>query len=117
MVEGRQVLCAGALAAFYERQGGDVRYRGKPDPAIYQTCFSLLGIADKSRIVAVGDAFHTDMAGARNAGIDGVFCSGGIHAGDLDTSYGQPPDKHRLKMLADAYPGIKPVAAIGGFTW
>ena len=117
MVEGRQVLCAGALAAFYERQGGDVRYRGKPDPAIYQTCFSLLGIADKSRIIAVGDAFHTDMAGARNAGIDGVFCSGGIHAGDLDTSYGQPPDKHRLKMLADAYPGIKPVAAIGGFTW
>ncbi len=56
MVEGRQVLCAGALAAYYERRGGDVRYRGKPDPAIYQTCFSLLEVADKSRIVAVGDA-------------------------------------------------------------
>ena len=117
MVGGRPVLCAGALAAYYERRGGDVRYRGKPDPAIYQTCFSLLGVADKSRVLAVGDAFHTDMAGARNAGIDGVFCSGGIHAGDLDTEYGRPPDAHRLKTLADAYPGIGPVAAIGGFIW
>jgi len=116
MVDGQQVLCAGALAAYYERNGGDVRYRGKPDPAIYATCLSLLEI-DKSRVVGVGDAFHTDMAGARNAGIDGVFCSGGIHADELATRYGQPPDPRRLKSLADAYPDITPVAAIGGFAW
>jgi HAD superfamily hydrolase (TIGR01459 family) len=117
MVDGLPVLCAGALAAYYQEQGGDVRYRGKPDPAIYQTCFSLLGIADKSRIVGVGDAFHTDMAGARNAGIDGIFCSGGIHAEDLATRYGQPPDPARLQNLADSYPGIRPVAVIPGFIW
>ncbi len=116
MVDGQQVLCAGALAAYYERGGGDVRYRGKPDPAIYATCLSLLNI-EKSRVVGVGDAFHTDMAGARNAGIDGLFCSGGIHAGELETHYGRPPDPQRLKMLADSYPGIRPVAAIGGFAW
>jgi HAD superfamily hydrolase (TIGR01459 family) len=116
MVDGKQVLCAGALAAYYEQRGGDVRYRGKPDPAIYATCLSLLKI-DKSRTLGVGDAFHTDMAGARGAGIDGLFCSGGIHADELATRYGQPPDPHRLKTLADAYPGIRPVAAIGGFAW
>ncbi|HMA52314.1 MAG TPA: TIGR01459 family HAD-type hydrolase [Magnetospirillaceae bacterium] len=116
MVDGQQVLCAGALAAYYERNGGDVRYRGKPDPAIYATCLSLLEV-DKSRVAGVGDAFHTDMAGARNAGIDGVFCSGGIHADELATRYGQPPDPRRLKSLADAYPDITPVAAIGGFAW
>lgn len=116
MVDGRQVLCAGALAAYYQRGGGEVRYRGKPDPAIYATCLSLLKI-DKSRVLGVGDAFHTDMAGARNAGIDGLFCSGGIHADELGTRYGSPPDPRRLKALADAYPGIGPVAAIGGFAW
>ncbi len=117
MVDGLPVLCAGALAAYYEEKGGDVRYRGKPDPAIYQTCFSLLKIADKNRIVGVGDAFHTDMAGAKRAGIDGLFCSGGIHADDLATRYGQPPDAARLQSLAESYPGIRPVAAIGGFGW
>jgi len=117
MVDGQQVLCAGALAAYYQKKGGDVRYRGKPDPAIYATCFSLLKIADKSRILAAGDAFHTDMAGARNAGIDGLFCSGGIHADDLATQYGQPPDPARLKMLAASYPDTRPVAAVGGFAW
>jgi ribonucleotide monophosphatase NagD (HAD superfamily) len=65
----------------------------------------------------VGDAFHTDMAGARNAGIDGLFCAGGIHAGELGTRYGEPPDPARLKNLARSYPGILPVAAIGGFAW
>lgn len=117
MVDGVQVLCAGALAAYYENKGGDVRYRGKPDPAIYQTCFSLLGISDKSRILAVGDAFHTDMAGARNAGIAGLFCSGGIHAEELGTTYGLPPDGMRLKELAASYPQTRPVGAIGGFVW
>ena len=116
MVDGLQVLCAGALAAYYERGGGDVRYRGKPDPAIYATCLSLLKI-EKSKVLGVGDAFHTDMAGARNAGIDGLFCSGGIHADELGTRYGSPPDPKRLKTLADAYPGIRPVAAIRGFAW
>ena len=70
-----------------------------------------------TQTVGVGDAFHTDMAGARKAGIDGVFCSGGIHADELATRYGQPPDPRRLKSLADAYPGLTPVAAIGGFAW
>jgi HAD superfamily hydrolase (TIGR01459 family) len=116
MVDGQQVLCAGALAAWYERGGGEVRYRGKPDPAIYATCLSLLKI-DRNKVLGVGDAFHTDMAGARNAGIDGLFCSGGIHADDLATRYGAPPDPRRLKSLADSYPGIRPVAAIGGFAW
>ena len=117
MVDGQQVLCAGVLAAYYQEKGGDVRYRGKPDPAIYQTCFSLLKIPDKSRILAVGDAFHTDMAGARNAGIDGLFCSGGIHAEDLGTRYGLPPDPARLVTLAASYPDTRPVATIGGFAW
>lgn len=116
MVDGVEVLCAGALAAYYERKGGDVRYRGKPDPAIYATCLSLLKI-DKTRVLGVGDAFHTDMAGAKNAGVDGLFCSGGIHAEELATRYGLPPDPALLKTLAASYPGIRPVGAIGGFIW
>ena len=32
---GARILCAGALAAWYEAQGGEVRWIGKPDRAIY----------------------------------------------------------------------------------
>jgi HAD superfamily hydrolase (TIGR01459 family) len=117
MHEGQPMLCAGSLAAYFEEIGGDVRYRGKPDPAIYQTCFALLDIGDRRRILAIGDAFHTDMAGAAGAGIDAVLCSGGIHAEELATTYGRPPDPARLAALAAAYPESTPVAAIGGLIW
>lgn len=115
--EGYEMLCAGALAAYYETRGGDVCYRGKPDPAIYQTCFGLLGTTDKRRILAIGDAFHTDMAGAARSGIDGLLCTGGIHAAELGTRYGRPADPEKLACLQARYPDIRPVGAIAGFAW
>jgi HAD superfamily hydrolase (TIGR01459 family) len=114
---GQPMLCAGSLALYYQDQGGDVRYRGKPDPAIYEICFSLLDVADHSRILAIGDAFHTDIAGAKRAGIDALFCTGGIHAEELGTVYGQPPDAAKLAALAALHPDLVPIAAIGGLTW
>jgi HAD superfamily hydrolase (TIGR01459 family) len=114
---GQEMLCAGALAAYYQGIGGDVRYRGKPDPAIYDTCLSLLGMEDRRKILAIGDAFHTDMAGAARSGLDALLCCGGIHAEELATRYGQPPDPERLATLLAAHPDSRPVAAIGGLIW
>lgn len=115
--DGQEMLCAGALAAYYQTIGGDVRYRGKPDPAIYRTCFALLGWIDKHRILAIGDAFHTDMAGAARSGIDGLLCTGGIHAEELGTRYGSPADPQKLARLQAAYADIRPVGAIAGLAW
>ena len=117
MHQGQEMLCAGALAAYFEQIGGEARYRGKPDPAIYDRCLSLLGIDDRRKILAIGDAFHTDMAGAAKSGLDALLCSGGIHAEELATRYGQPPDPERLKTLLAAHPDSRPVAAIGGLIW
>ena len=116
MHQGREMLCAGALAAYYQQIGGEVVYRGKPDPAIYKICFNLLDLPER-RILAIGDAFHTDMAGAAATGIDGLFCSGGIHAEELGTQYGDKPDPGRLAALAARFPECHPVAAIGGLVW
>jgi HAD superfamily hydrolase (TIGR01459 family) len=115
--QGQPMLCAGSLALYYEEQGGEVRYRGKPDPAIYDICFTLLDIADKSRILAIGDAFHTDMRGAANAGIDALLCTGGVHADELMTRYGERPDPRRLATLLARHRDVAPVAAIGGLIW
>jgi HAD superfamily hydrolase (TIGR01459 family) len=74
-----RILCAGALAAWYEAQGGDVRWIGKPDPAIYRTAKSRL----PKRLLAIGDSLRTDIAGAAAAGLDSVWVLGGIHLAEL----------------------------------
>lgn len=109
-------LCAGALAARYEEMGGEVRYHGKPHAPIYETVLGLLGIADRARIVGVGDALRTDVRGATNAGFDSLLVTGGIHAGDLGVREGETPDRRRLLRLYDEI-GVSPTAAIPGFAW
>ncbi len=86
---GHKLLpCAGAIAAIYEEMGGRVVQAGKPHRPIYEATFAkaaeALGRApDKSRILAIGDAIRTDVAGAAGFGIDCLFLSYGIHAGEL----------------------------------
>lgn len=83
MHRGRPALCAGALAEHYEAIGGRVRWHGKPHPSVYESCLPLLGIEDKSRLLVIGDSLRTDIAGAKAAGIDSLFVTGGVHAGEF----------------------------------
>lgn len=113
---GLRELCAGTLAARFAALGGTVRYHGKPYPSVYRSCFDLLGLADKARILAVGDSLSTDIAGANGAGIDSVLVVGGIHAEELALTPGAPPDRDRLaEMFARA--SQRPTAAVPAFTW
>ena len=74
--------CAGAIADLYEGLGGTVRWYGKPHPAIYDHALELGGNPDKSAVLAIGDALPTDVLGAARQGLDCVFVTGGIHAGE-----------------------------------
>lgn len=93
----RLALCAGALAKWYEEAGGHVRWHGKPFPSVYETCLGLLGIEDRSCILAVGDSLRTDIAGAAGAGIDGLLIAGGIHAEEFGAPGAQRPDPARIE--------------------
>ena len=116
--QGRVQICAGALAQYYQTTlGGEVRARGKPDPAIYADCLDLLGIADRRRVLAVGDGLATDVTGASRAGIDCLFCTGGIHAAEIGTAYGERPEAARVEAVIARHQAPMPVAAIGGFVW
>jgi HAD superfamily hydrolase (TIGR01459 family) len=112
----RLALCAGALAQWYEERGGRVRWHGKPFRSVYDTCLALLGIDDRSRILAVGDSLRTDIAGAAGAGIDSVFVAGGIHAEEFGTIGGQPPNLEQIEAaLRDA--SYRPVGVARSFSW
>ncbi len=113
---GVRVICAGALAQDYAAMGGEVRSLGKPDPAIYPSVFDMLGITDRRRILAVGDALRTDIAGATAAGIDGAWVIGGIHAEELGAVNGTLPPAEVLERAAAAH-GLRPIAALPAFVW
>lgn len=110
--QGHPFLCAGTLAARYRFMGGEVVYRGKPDPAIYDDCLALLEIADRRRVLAVGDAFETDVKGAHGAGLDSLLIMGGIHADELHGA-----DGARIAAVAEGYGGFVPTMAMPRFRW
>ncbi|MDJ0946847.1 MAG: TIGR01459 family HAD-type hydrolase [Kiloniellales bacterium] len=109
-------ICAGAIAARYEALGAEVRYHGKPHADVYRRAFALLGVGDRARIAGVGDSFRTDIAGARAAGIDGIFIAGGIHIEELAPDAAGRPDPDRLAVMA-AESGHHPAAVLPVFRW
>ncbi len=115
------VACAGAIAQRFEAIGGRVVQAGKPFSAIYQRALALAGeraaAVPKSRILAIGDAMHTDMQGAANEGLDALLITAGIHRATLHgASRHGPLDEAALEQFlsgADA----RPLAAMPALAW
>ena len=117
----RLIPCAGAIAVVYEAIGGAVVYAGKPHAPVYEAALHKAGALDglpppdKARVLAVGDAIRTDIAGARAAGIPSLFVARGIHAEEL----GVTAEHHSLGNVADwlARQPAKPDAVIERLAW
>lgn len=80
------VWCAGALAAIYEDMGGEVIYPGKPHDAIYRAALSRIDQPDAARTLCIGDSPATDMQGALNQGMSGLYVGTGlkVHGDDFE---------------------------------
>lgn len=111
--DGVMGIAAGAVAARYEELGGKVIYYGKPHAEVYQRCFEVLRDIDKDRIVAVGDALITDIAGANANGLDSVLVASGIHAEELK---GIPDDTEGLETIC-MREQQRPTMVAKGFFW
>lgn len=109
--------CAGAIAAVYEDMGGTVYWAGKPHRPAYElaharACDLHDGAISPARLLAIGDAVRTDLAGAHAYGIDSLFIAQGIHCEMV-------LDEHRKIVpgqLSDLFAGDapQPVAAMVG---
>jgi HAD superfamily hydrolase (TIGR01459 family) len=87
-VGDKRYLCAGSIAAEYERRGGAVFWAGKPHPSAYAAALGrtteLRGaMPAPARILAIGDALRTDLAAAQGMGVDALFVAAGIHSPEL----------------------------------
>ncbi len=106
----RLIWCAGALARDYALLGGRTLIAGKPHRPIYDAALAALaavaGHAPRN-VLAIGDGALTDLKGAAQAGIDALFISSGIHAGE----YGAAPDPQRLAAFLARH-GLAPLAVM-----
>lgn len=111
--------CAGAIATIYEDLGGSVFWAGKPHIAAYETALNtatqILGRTPaRDRILGIGDAIRTDIAGADGFGIDSLMIAHGIHAAELLGAGAL--DEHALARLVAA-PAPRPTAAMPALAW
>ncbi len=115
--DGMRALCAGGLAQYYaEKLGGDVRWHGKPYPAVFERCRALLGDPDPARTLVIGDSLTTDIAGANAAGFASALLFGGIHAEHLGVTFGEVPDESDADALyADI--GQTPTFGLPALRW
>ncbi|RTL66356.1 MAG: TIGR01459 family HAD-type hydrolase [Hyphomicrobiales bacterium] len=113
-------LCAGSLAAEYERMGGEVYWGGKPHLPAYQTgrekAAQLRGaMPDISKILGIGDTVRTDLGAAQALGCDALLITAGIHRDII--MRGEDIDEAALAALF-AEPGTPPaVAAMNYLRW
>ncbi|MFZ1105696.1 MAG: TIGR01459 family HAD-type hydrolase [Hyphomicrobiaceae bacterium] len=119
-VGDRRFLCAGSIAAEYERHGGAVFWAGKPHPSAFGTALRRAtglrgGEPEPARILAIGDALRTDLAAAEGMGVDALFIAGGLHSGEVMASGAIEAD--RLAALF-AQAGAPPArAAMAQLRW
>ena len=110
----RREWCAGAVAQLYQEIGGQSLYFGKPHAPIYDLARKRLEALGKSlpnaAILAIGDGAQTDISGARDAGIDALFITGGLAAQETLTR--QQPDPIALADYLDNQ-SVAPAFSIG----
>ncbi|KQP11038.1 HAD family hydrolase [Methylobacterium sp. Leaf99] len=89
---GLLIPCAGLIAEAYATLGGRVTYAGKPYRPVYAAALDMAGALDglaapdPARVLAVGDALRTDIAGASAFGLPNLLVARGIHAEELGVS-------------------------------
>ena len=119
-VGDKRYLCAGSIAAEYERCGGSVFWAGKPHPSAYAAALrratELRGAEPaRTRILAIGDAVRTDLAAAQGMGIDALFIASGIHS-DAVMANGSIDPERLASVFAPA--GTPPaIAAMTQLRW
>jgi HAD superfamily hydrolase (TIGR01459 family) len=112
--------CAGALALIYEELGGVAFWAGKPHRPAFEAALAeasrLRGrpLAQKERVLMIGDTLRTDLAGAAACGLDALFVVGGVHRGE--TMPGGVMDEARIRALCREA-GLAPVAATPALVW
>ncbi len=81
-----KVFSSGSVAEWYEAEGGEVLWLGKPYAEIYEHIFRTQPIGDRSDVVCIGDSIEHDIKGGAALNLSTVLVRTGIndHLNDDD---------------------------------
>lgn len=82
-IRNQTQICAGYIAAKYERNGGMVIYKGKPDTALFTYCFEGLDAKSKEECLVIGDSFEMDILPAERGNLNSLLIMSGRHRQEL----------------------------------
>lgn len=96
----QMIICGGSLAERYEKMGGKVLMAGKPYAPIYEEALRRLDTnSPRHRMLAIGDAVHTDAHGAAGQGVPFLFITGSVHAAEIEAA-GEDGDALVTSLIA-----------------
>lgn len=111
------IIGAGSIANQYQKLGGRVIFRGKPDKDVFLYCREAFPDTPLDKIAVIGDSFDTDIVGANNVNMDAFLITNGIHARELGVNANSIfPDAERINDLARIN-GAFPKGALEAFVW
>ncbi|AIL13570.1 hypothetical protein IM40_08890 [Candidatus Paracaedimonas acanthamoebae] len=113
---GKLILCAGALAEYYQKIGGEVRYHGKPYPNVYQSVIEMFTVKDLKRTLAIGDSLITDIKGGNTFGIDTALVMTGLFEQEFGRDFDPELDMPKL-ITACHQKGVQPTYLFPQFQW
>jgi ribonucleotide monophosphatase NagD (HAD superfamily) len=87
------------LCANPDLVASQIEFYGKPFAAIYQLALDLLDNPKHEDVLAIGDAYATDIVGADNAGLDSHLIAAGIHHQNLN-----PLSSATIELTATGFP-------------
>jgi len=117
IAKGKIVIGAGSIATQYQKLGGKVIFRGKPDKKVFLYCCQGFENVPVNRIAVIGDSFDADICGANNANLDSFLIVNGIHARELGANLNSIlPDAERINDLS-RISGVFPKGAMHAFCW
>lgn len=118
-VGGELLPCAGVIAEAYAAIGGPVYWAGKPHAPAYERMAAVAADVSgkpvaRDRMLAIGDAVRTDIAGAGAFGIDSLFIGQGIHRDEVVRAGHVDRDALQRLMAGQVR---APVAAMTAVAW
>ena len=118
-VGGELLPCAGVIGEAYAAMGGAVYWAGKPHAPAYELAMATAGrlrgaMPPADRVLAIGDAVRTDIAGASAFGLASLFIGQGIHRDEVVADGRILPEG--LARVLEGQPA-RPLAAMVGVAW
>lgn len=119
IMNGRNIMGPGTLAARYKDFGGVVEYIGKPHQPIFNHCIRILQQHDiyPGQTVVIGDTMAHDILGGSLVNIDTCLVKRGLHANTFKNAPTPAEVDKALDLLIKQYNNVRPKYLVDNLEW